>query len=79
MLINGPNIPLIGFDDGGLSVRQQLREIKVQMSAQTWSRNHTMQCGQCNAQGGKRRFRTWSALRDHLIEYHKFDHRLVPE
>ena len=70
-----------GNDDGGLALRMQLRAVKTEMGSALFRKSKVMSCGACRALNlvSVRRFRTWDALRSHLVTYHRIDHREVPE
>ncbi len=80
---------LIGDEDGGLARRQMFREVKERMAnaAVNFRRGGRvgqrlkMVCAECveNKARNVRSFLSWDALRTHLIDYHGFDHREVPE
>lgn len=75
------NVPLIGQDDGGLARRQMFRDVKDRMSSAKWTSAHKMICQDCIEQNAAnvRKFRSWDAVRTHLIDHHRYDHREVPE
>lgn len=72
-------------DDGGLARRQMFHGLKDRMAV--FKRGQKMICAMCNeAQKANpdmvhnvRNFRSWSALRSHLIDHHGIDRREIPE
>jgi len=86
------NVPLIGEEDGGLSLRQMFRSVKDRMTTDGFKFGgkttdgkyvppSKMTCADCNELklSNIRSFRSWSSLRDHLIAYHGRDRRELPE
>ncbi len=87
-MIVQPQPILPNYDDGGLARRQGFREVKERMDAKLVRRGRdasgrqpVMVCAECVSGGSKspNRYRTWTVLREHLIDYHGIDRREVPE
>jgi hypothetical protein len=85
---------LVGDEDGGLAKRQMFRRVKDLMASAKFRRERKrMACRDCmeaaaskgaaseyaSALSWPRTFRSWASLRDHLIVYHNYDARILPE
>lgn len=58
-----------------------LRAAKDRMQSAKWTPLSKMICQPCIDQKARnpRAFRSWDALRTHLVDYHRTDHREIPE